>query len=136
MKVEDTVSTLQRLRVEGNGNSWTAVVENGKEKERNEDSLLICDYFIHPSIDRERRLLDEKRVKWVARRMEMITKETKERFQGIMGVEYRVDKQAAEMKPPTKSPGEIGRQLFWEQGMMELLLLYEMNEWEQLFWNN
>ena len=36
MKAEDTISTLQRLRKEGNGNSWKRVVENGKEKERSE----------------------------------------------------------------------------------------------------
>jgi hypothetical protein len=93
MKVEDTISTLQRE--EENGDDWKTVVENGKEAERNEESLLISDYFMHSSIDRERRLLDENRVKWLARRMEMITEETKERFQGERGVEYRVNKQAA-----------------------------------------
>jgi hypothetical protein len=79
MKAEDTISTLQRE--EENGDNWKTVVEKGKKEERNEESLLICDYFTHSSIDRARRLLDEK-VKWVARRMEMITTETKERFQG------------------------------------------------------
>ena len=53
---------------------------------------------MHPSIERERQLLDEKRVKWNARRMEMITKEMKEGFQGEVRVEYRVDKQAIEKK--------------------------------------
>jgi hypothetical protein len=60
MKVEDTISTLQRE--EENGDNWKTVVENGKEAERNEESLLICDYFMHSSIDRERRLLDDKHV--------------------------------------------------------------------------
>jgi hypothetical protein len=92
MKAEDTISTLQRLREEENGDNWKMVVENGKEEEQDEESLLICDYFMHSSIDRERRCLDEKRVKWIARRMEMITRETKERFLGKMGVEYRVNK--------------------------------------------
>jgi hypothetical protein len=75
VKAEDTISTLQRLRVireENNGDGCEKVVENGKKKERDEGSLLICDYFMHSSIERERRLLDEKRVKWIARRMEMI----------------------------------------------------------------
>ena len=135
MKAEDTKSTFQRVREEENGNGWKAVVEKGKEKERNEESFLICDYFMHSSIDRERRLLDEKHVKWIARRMEMITKEMKERFLGKKGVEYRVDKQVVEKKPATESPEEIEEQLSWEQWMMELLLLYEVNEWEQLFWN-
>ena len=137
MKAEDTKSTLQRLREDENGNGWKPIVENGKKKERlerDENSSLICDYFMHSSIDRERRLLDDKRVKWIARRMEMITKEMKERFRGIMGAEYRVDKQTVEKKPATKPPEEIDRQLIWEQRIMELLLVYEVNEWEQLFW--
>jgi hypothetical protein len=66
--------------------------------------------------------------------MEMITGETKERFQGKTRVEYRVNKQAAEKKPATKSPEEIERLLFFEQCMMELLLVHEVKEWEQLFW--
>ena len=135
MKVDDTISTLQRSREE-NGNDWEKVVAKGKEEERNEESSSICDYFMHPSIERERRLLDEKRIKWIARRMEMITKETKERFEGKMGVEYRVDKQAVEKKPVTKSPGTgIDVLLLREQYMMDLLLLCEVNEWERLFWN-
>ena len=132
MKVEDTISTLQSLREE-NGNDWEMVVAKGREEERNEESSFICDYLMHPSIERERRLLDEKRVKWVARRMEMITKETKERFQDEMGVEYRVGKQV-EKKSATKLPEEEEQLLCWQQYLMELLLLYEVNEWEQLFW--
>ena len=137
MKVEDTISTLQRLKKE-NGDIWRKFVENGEEEERNEESLLIRNYFMHPSIDRERRLLDGKRVKWIARRMRMIIEETKEKSQGKMGVEYRVNMQAAEKKPATKlQEGEIEPEalLFWEQYLMELLLLYEVKEWEQLFWN-
>ena len=137
MKVEDTISTLKRLREE-NGDGWITVVENGKEEERNEESLLICDYFMHLSIETERRFLDEERVKWIASRMGMITKleEAKEKFQGKMGVEYRVNKQAVEKKPPTKSPEEIEQVLCWEQYFMELLLLCEVMEWEGLFWNS
>ena len=77
MRAEDTSSTLYRLR-EGNGE---VVVETrkGREEERSEESLA-SDYFMCSSIERERRLLDEERGKWIARRMEMITKETKERF--------------------------------------------------------
>ena len=135
MKVEDTISTLQRLRKD-NGAVWKTVVEKGKEEERKPERefLLICDYFVHSSIERERRLLDEKRVKWIARRMGMITKETNERFQGKMEVEYRVNKQAVEKKPTTKSPRQIESMLYSEQCLMELMLLYEVNEWEQLFW--
>ena len=132
MKVDDTISALQSLREE-NVNNWECVVAKGKEEERNEESLVICEYFMHSSIERERQLLDEKRVKWIARRMEMITKETKEMFEGKMGVEYRVDKKTAEKKPATKLP-EIERMLFEEQYFMDLLLLYEVNEWERLFW--
>ena len=135
MKAEDTVSTLQRLREEENGAFWRTVVENGKKEERNEESLLICDYFMHQSIERDRQLLDEKRVKWIARRMDVITKETKERFQGEMGVEYRVNKHSVENKPSTKSPKEIERLLFREQFLIEMLLVYEVRGWEQLFWN-
>ena len=134
LKVEDTVSTRHRLR-EGKGDVWKTVVEKGKEEERNEESLSLCGYFMHPSIERERRLLDEKRVKWIARRMEMITKETKERFQGEMGVEYRVNKKAVEKRPATKSPEEIEKLLCSERYLMELLLLYEVKKWEELFWD-
>ena len=133
MKVEDTISTLRRLREE-NENIWKKVVENGKKEERNEESALIRNYFRHSSIDRERRLLDEKHGKWIARRMEMITEETKERFLGKMGVEYRVNRQAVETKA-TKLLEDIEELLFWEQYLMELLLVYEVNEWEQLFWD-
>ena len=132
LKVEDSISTLQSLR-EKNGNDWERVVAKGKEEERNEKSSSICGYFMHPSIERERRLLDEKRVKWIARRMEMIAKETKETFEGRIGVVYRVDKQAAEKKTATKSP-KIDELLLREQYVMNLLLLYEVKEWEQLFW--
>ena len=136
MKVEDTVSTLQRLRKE-NGDNWKAVVEKGKEEEQKEESLPLSDYFMHSSIERERQLLDEKRGKWIARRMEMITKETKERFQGEMGVNYRVNKQAVEKRPATKLREEVDFEdlLYSEQYLMELLLVYEVNEWEQLFLN-
>ena len=137
MKMEDTISTLQRLRKE-KGDDWRTVIEKGKEEERNEEDLLICDYFMHSSIEKERRLLDERRVKWITLRMEMITEETKERFQGEIEVEYRfrVNKQAVEKRPvlATKSPEEIGQLLFYEQNLMEMLLLYEMKEWEELFW--
>ena len=134
MKVEDTISALQRLRDE-HGYVWERVVEKGKEEERNEESLVICDYFMHSSIERERRLLDEKRVKWIAFRTAMITKETNERFQGETGVEYRVDKQAVEKKPATKLPDEIEGMLLREKFLMEMLLVYEVNRWEALFWN-
>ena len=80
MKLKDTVSMLQRLREEENGDVWETVVEKGKEEERNEESLIICDYFTYPSIERDRRLLDEKRVEWIVRRMDMITKEMKDRY--------------------------------------------------------
>ena len=94
MKVEDTISTLQKSRKE-NGDNWKAAVEKGRKMERTEESLA-SDYFVLSSIERQRRLLDEKRTGWIARRMKMISKETKERFQGEMGVEYRVNKQAVE----------------------------------------
>jgi hypothetical protein len=98
------------------------VVENGKEEERNEGgSLPNLPIFMHASIERDRRLLDEKRVKWIARRMRMITNETNERFQ----VEYRVNKQAVEKKP-ARLPEETEEVLFSEQCLMELLLLYEV----------
>ncbi|KAF8805292.1 hypothetical protein BYT27DRAFT_6672650 [Phlegmacium glaucopus] len=133
MKAEDTISALQRLREEGNGDDWKAAVEKGKEKERNEESLVICDYFMHSSIERERQLLDERRVKWIARRMEMVAKE---RLEGEMGVEYRVNKKAVQTKPATKlSKNMVERLLFCEHYWMELVLVYEVKEWEQLFWN-
>ncbi|KAF8805288.1 hypothetical protein BYT27DRAFT_7193008, partial [Phlegmacium glaucopus] len=136
MDAEDTISALRRLREEKNGDDWKAVVEKGKEKERNEESLLICDYFKHSSIERQRGLLDEDRVNWITRRMEMISKEAKERFEGEMGVEYRVNKQAVEKKPAGDlSKSEMEPLLFREQYFMELLLVYEVKEWEQLFWN-
>ena len=134
MKIEDTISTLQKSREE-NGDNWKAAVEKGREKERTEESLA-SDYFMHSSIERERRLLDEKRVDWIARRMEMISKETKERFQGEMGVEHRVNKQAVERKPETKTEQEIEEIVGRERYYMEMLLIYEVRGWEQLFWNH
>ena len=128
MKAEDTISTLHRLK-EGNGE---VAVEKGREEERTEE--LISDYFMHSSIERQRRLLDGGRGRWIERRMEMIAKETKERLLG-MGVEYRVDKQAVEKKPETKTPEEVKMMLCQEWIDMELLLVCEMKEWERLFWN-
>ena len=51
-----------------------------------------------------------------------------------MGVEYRVNKHAVEKEPPTNSPlaEEIELMLVWERYLMELLLLYEVKEWEEL----
>ena len=129
MKPEDTISTLQRSR-EGNGE---AVVEKGREEEQTEESLA-SEYFMHSSIEGERRLLDEKRAKWIARRMDMITNETEERFLGT-GVEYRVDKQAVAKMPATKTPEEVNKMLGWEQYYMERLLIYEVRGWEWLFWD-
>ena len=88
-------------------------------------------------MERERQLLDEKRVKWVTRRTEMITRERRERFQSGMGVGYRVNKQAVEKKPAlaTKSEGTMEEQLVQEQYLMEPLLVCEVEEWENLFWN-
>ena len=67
MKAEDTISALQRLR----GENDEAVVEKGEE-ERIEESLA-SDYFMHLSIERDRRWLNEtRRGKWITRRMDMI----------------------------------------------------------------
>ena len=141
MKAEDTISTLK----EGNGE---AVDEKGREKEGREEEeedreeegreertseSLASDYFLHSSTEKERRLLDEKRVKWIARRMDMITKEMEERVLGV-GVEYRDNMQAVKKKLGTKSP-EVKRMLSLEQYGMELLLVCEVREWEQLFWD-
>ena len=52
-----------------------------------------------------------------------------------MGVEYRVNKQAVQMKPATDLPEEVKEMLSREQYHIELLLVYEVREWEQLFWN-
>ena len=125
MKAEDTISTLHRLRV---GNC-EAVVEKGREEERTYE-IVVSDYFMHSSIEMERRWLDEDRGNWIPRRMNMITKE-KERLLGT-GVEYRVDKQAVE-KQPIKTPEEVKDILDREQFAMEELLVYEVKEWEQLF---
>jgi hypothetical protein len=77
------IKLLDEAGLEEYGGIWETVVENGKV--RNEGSLLTLALL---SIERERRLLDENRVKWIMHRMEMITKETKERFQGEMGGIY------------------------------------------------
>ena len=59
-------------------------------KRRSETKTLWLYVIIScSSIERKRRLLDEKRVRWIARRMEMIIEETKERFEGKVGVEYQ-----------------------------------------------
>ena len=121
-------------------NPWTMKVENtperlseavdkegrDSEKERT-DKSLASDYFMYSSIERQRRLLDEGRGKWIARRMEMITKETKERLLG-MGVEYRGNTLG------TKSPEEVNEMVDKERCVMELLLIYEVREWERRFW--
>ena len=127
MKAEDTISTLERLRDE-NGANWEKDVEKGKDRGRTEESLA-SDYFVQSSIDTERRLLDEKRGKWIARRMKMLFKETKEGFQGEKGVDHRVNKEAVEKKPAPKHID--GREWY----CMELLLVCEVTEWEQLFWD-
>ena len=127
MKAEDTISTLHRLR-EGNDE---AVLVKAREEERTEESLESC-YFMHLSIERERRLLDERRGKWIARKMEWIAIETEWKLG--MGVEYRVNKQTVERKPATNSPEKVKVMLGREQYYMELLLVYEVKEWEQLFW--
>ena len=129
MKAEDTNSALHRLR-EGNGE---VVVEKGREEERIYE-LLASDYFMHSSIERQRQLLDETRAKWIARRMEMIAKRSKERLLG-MEVEYRVNMQAVENMPATESPEEVDKMLGWERYYMELLLVCEVWRWEQLFWD-
>ena len=129
MKAEDTISTLYRLR----GGNGEAVVVEGREEERTDESLVF-DYFMHSSIEKERRLLDETRAEWIARRMDMITKETKKRLLG-MGVEYRVNMQAVDKKPETETPEEVNKMLGLEQYFMELLLVCEVRGWEQLFWN-
>ena len=56
MKVEDTISAHQRLREENAyGHDWERDVAKGREEERTEE-LLESDYFVHLSIERERRL--------------------------------------------------------------------------------
>jgi hypothetical protein len=127
------IELLDGASLEKYGGIWKTVVD-GKEEERNEESFLTRDYKMLLSIERERRLLDENRVKWITYRMEMIGEERKEMFQGE-GVEYRVNRQAVEKTPATKSLEEIEQLLCWEQFLMELLLLYEVKEWEQRFWN-
>ena len=129
MKAEHTISTLHRSR-EGD---CEVVVEKGREEEQTYE-LVASDYFMQSSIEMERRWLDEGRGKWIARRMEMIAKETKERLLGT-GVEYRVDKQAVEKKPEKKAQKEVNYMLGWDQCSMEELLVCEVKEWEQRFWN-
>jgi hypothetical protein len=119
MEVEDTISTFQRLRKE-NRDDWDAAVKKGKEEERDEVDPHICDYFMHASIERQRRLLDEGRVEWIARRMEMITKERKESCQG-------------ETRPVDAQ--EMERMLEREPHLMMKLLIYEVRKWDELFWN-
>ena len=65
----------------------------------------------------------------------MIAEEMKEKFEGKMAVEYWVNKQAVEKRPATKSPEEIQQMLDQDEYYMELLLVYKVKEWEQLFWN-
>ena len=99
MKVRDTIGTFQRSKKE-NGDDVEKIVEKGKEDERTEESLA-SGYSMHSSIERERRLLDEKCGNLIARRnsrKETLTKETKERSQGEMEVEYRANKQEVEKK--------------------------------------
>ena len=96
MKAEDTISALQRLR----GGNDEAV--KGREEEQTEESLA-SDYFMLSSIERDRQLLDEKRVKWIARRMDMIAKGAERE----LGVEYRVNMQEVEKKIASKSPEEV-----------------------------
>ena len=133
MKVEDTLSAVQMLKKDNEYN-WNSVVAKGKKEELKEESSLIHDYFTHESIERERQKLDEERGEWITRRMEMITEEAKERFEGKMGVEYRVNKQAVEKKPAT-TPDDLEMILSSEHYLMELLLVCEVGLWEQLFWN-
>jgi hypothetical protein len=63
--------------------------------------LLIYDYFDHSSAEKERRLLDEKCVEWIVRRMKMITKE---KLQGKIG---------GEKEPATESPDDVELMLCW-----------------------
>ena len=98
--------------------------------ERTEESLASS-YFIHSSIERERRLLDEGRGKWIVTGMKMIAQE-KERE---LGMEYRVNQKAVAKKPATELPEKVNEMLVEEHTAMEVLLLCEVREWEQLFWN-
>ena len=127
MEVEDTVSTLEKFS-EHDGGDCERDVEKGKGKGRIKEPP-VSDYFMHSSIESQRLLLDEKRGKWIARRMGMIIEETREGFQGEIGAEYRVNKEAVEKKP---APKDIdGCEWYY----MELLLVCEVREWEQLFWD-
>ena len=58
--------------------------------------------------------------------MEMVAKETKERLLGT-GVGYRVNMQAVEKMPATKSPKKVNEMLGTEQYFMECLLVMEVN---------
>ena len=126
MKVEDTISTFQKLREE-NGEGYKRILERGIKEELSEKSLPIPDYFMHSSIERERQWLDERRGEWIARRMDMIISERKESEVG-----YRVDKKEVEQTPAVRSAFELER-VVSEQLLMELLLLYEVMAWEKLF---
>ena len=121
MNAEDTDSMPLRSR-------------NGIVERRRTEVSLLSDYLMHSSIETTICYVHETRVKWIARRMEMIAKETKERLLG-MGVEYRFDGKAVEKVPATKSLEEIEEMLGHEHFCMELLLLYEAREWERLFWD-
>ena len=54
-----------------------------------------------------------------------------------MGLEYRVNMQTVEKKFATKSQeaNQAIQKMGREQYYMELLLVCEVREWEQLFWN-
>ena len=130
MKVKDTISTLERLKEE-NRADWERDVEKGRDRDRGRiEKSLVSDFFAHSSIERERRLLDETRGKWIARRMRMIIREKnfEEGFERD-GVDHRVNKQSVERK---SAPEYVdSREWFY----MELLLVCEVREWEQLFWD-
>ena len=52
-----------------------------------------------------------------------------------MGVAYRVDMEAVEKVPTTQSLEEIEEMWGLERYSMELLLVWEVRQWEQLFWD-
>ena len=50
-------------------------------------------------------------------------------------MEYRVNQKAVAKNPATESPEKVNEMLVKEHTAMEVLLLCEVREWEQLFWN-
>jgi hypothetical protein len=164
LKAADTMGAWERIKLDEQGKglegTWALTIVKGRDREVN-SSHPISErdrlYLANGRIEEMRYSLDAARGQWIDNYMELVTRETRDRWEGE-GMTRRVDgvmvdtangdeKQgvgngqrlggvsSSKVTDTTLALRAIEERLVDERLLMEKLLVYEIETWEGLVWN-